>query len=239
MKNKQSLTVSIPAYNEEQTIEKVVKEVLSVLKSIRSISSYELLLVNDGSTDSTPNIINRLAQKNKKIRVIHHKENMGFSGAIVTSLFKPKTDLVFLGPADGQFDYRQMRKFIPEIQYSDVVVAYRIHNVEPWRRKFQSKVYHTLARVFFDIKLKEFTSVTLWRKSILDGIVVTSHPRSNTAQVEIFYKVKKRGARIAEVPIRWRARLGGEPKGRINFSLIYSTLLEMWRLFYCERMVKF
>lgn len=77
MKKKISITISIPTFNEEQTLESVVRKALHVLRSLTE--DYEPLLINNGSIDSTGKIMNRLARKDKHIRVIHHKENMGFN----------------------------------------------------------------------------------------------------------------------------------------------------------------
>ncbi len=235
MKKEISLTISIPAYNEEQTIRMVAKQALNVVKDLTK--NYELLLINDGSTDQTGKIIDLFAKKNSNTRVIHNRINSGFSGVITQSLFSGKKDYVFLGPADGQFDYRQMKKFVEIIGDSDVVTAYRTINAEPLQRKIQSAFYHLLAKFLFDIKLKEFTSVSLWKKSALKKIVVKSHPKSNMALIEIVYKIQKNNGKFTEVPIQWDKRKGGKPKGTINFKLIWLTFHQMLKLFYKERLI--
>lgn len=224
-----SITVAIPAYNEEQTVEHICQQVLKALKNLTK--DYELLLVDDGSTDNTGQIMERLAKRDHRIRVIHHTVNKGFSGAIAKSLFSAKKEFVFLGPADGQFNFAQITKFIRAIKNHDVVVAHRIINPEPLIRKIQSKIYHILAALLFGIRLKEFTTVSLWRTSILKGIRVVSDPKSNTAQIEIVYRVLKKGGKFAQVPIRWHPRRGGKAKGGVNPALILSTLDQIWKLY--------
>lgn len=233
MKLSKSLTISIPAFNEEKTIELVVCEALGVLESITN--KYELFLIDDGSKDKTGQIMDRLADKNKHIKVVHHKKNRGFSAVISEGLFTPQTDLVLLAPADGQFEFSQVKQFADKISKYDAVFGYRITNAEPLSRKFQSFIYHTLGKILFGIKLREFSSIYMWRTSVLDGIDVVSASGSNTAQIEIAFKAQEKGAKFGQVPIRWGVRRGGKAKGVINFRIIYLTLLEIFKIWWTVR----
>lgn len=224
-----SITISIPAFNEQATIESVAKSALSELKKVTL--DYELLLINDGSYDKTGEIISRMAQKNKNIRVIHNKKNTGFTGVITKSLFEAKKDLVFLAPADGQFNFKQFPKFINAIEGYDVVTAYRVKNEEPLSRKFQSRIYHLLSRFLFGIKLKEFSSVSLWKTKVFRGMKIQAQPKSNNALPEIIYKVQKKGFTFNQVPIVWNKRKGGAAKGVPNLALAISTVIEMIKLY--------
>lgn len=225
MKIKESLTISIPAFNEEETLREVAKAALFTLKSLTN--NYELLLVNDGSTDKTGEIMSELAKRNKHVRIITHERNMGFTGAISTSLLNGSKDLVLLAPADGQFNFAELERFVRAIKDYDVVVGYRTKNAEPVLRKIQSFVFYTLGAILLGIRLKGYAQVSLWRNHVLKDIKVFSHPRSNNALVEIVAKSLKKGYRFNEVPITWRKRRGGEPKGRINPTVIFYTILEM------------
>lgn len=224
-----SITVAIPAFNEEETLEKVANEAISAMKKITS--DYELLLVNDGSTDQTAQIMEKLAQKDRHIKIIHHQKNQGFSGAITTCLKNGSKDLIFLGPADGQFAFSKLVDFVKAIEGYDVVLGYRIKNAEPIYRQIQSKVYHLLARIFFGINFKEITTVTLWRKKALDELEVRVDPRSNTALIDFTYQAIQKGYKFNHIPIVWHRRLGGKAKGNINPFLIFSTLTEMVKLY--------
>ena len=233
MKIKKSLTISIPAYNEEETLERVAKEALGALKLLTS--KYQLLLINDGSGDKTSKIMFNLSKRYSHIKVINHKINRGFSAVIAEGLFTPSTELVFLAPADGQFDFRQLKKFVKLIGKYDAVFGYRVQNSENISRKVQSMVYRILGRVLFGIKLKEFSSVYLWRTDILRDIKVVSDSGSNAAQMEIVYKAHEKGAKFGQVPISWGKRKGGKAKGVINLKLIFSTLWEMIKLWWVVR----
>lgn len=230
---KESITISIPAFNEQETIKGVVKEALFVVKSLTD--DYELLLINDGSTDKTGSIMKHLAKGNKHIRIIEHQVNKGFSSVITEGLFNSSKDLVLLAPADGQFDFKYLGKFVKAIQKYDGAIGYRVVNTEPIHRKIQSSIYHSIAKLLFSINLPEFSSVYMWRTSILKDIIISSAPNGNTAQVEIIFKVLQKGGKLNKIPIHWNYRKGGKPKGEINFKLIFLTLKDMWKLFVGSR----
>lgn len=230
MKLKESLTISIPAFNEEKTLEPVVSEALKVLASLTD--KYDLFLINDGSTDQTGKIMDKIAKRNKRVKVVHHKANRGFSAVIKEGLFTPRTDLVLLAPADGQFKFSQVKKFARVISKYDAVFGYRAMNEEDLSRKFQSFIYHILGKVFLGIKLREFSSIYMWRTQFLRKINIVSSPSSNTAQLEIAFKAQEKGAKFGQVPIYWSKRRGGKAKGVINLRLVYFTLSEFFRIWW-------
>ena len=219
-----TLSVVIPAYNEEENIKEVVERAFKEISKI--INNFEIVLVNDGSTDNTGKIINSLA-KRKRIRAVHHKKNKGFSGAMETCFRNAKNELILLAPADGQFDFSQTKKFLDEIKGYDVAVGYRIKNSENFIRKFQSKMFHLLLFLIFGIKLKEISTVSLWRKYVLDTLEITAYPRSVMILPELVYKSIKKNYKFIEVPIGWEERKAGEAKGRVDILLILITIFNM------------
>lgn len=229
-KPRYSITVSIPAFNEEKTLRQVAIEVINEIRKITS--DYQLLLVDDGSVDNTGKIMDYLTKKDKRINVIHHKLNQGFSGAIASSLKNGSKELVFLGPADGQFKYSSLSKFVKAINGVDVVLGYRVKNSENLARKIQSKIFHLLCRIFLGLNFKEITTVSLWRKKVLDEVIIRVDPKSNMALADFIYQAKQKRFKFGEVPINWYHRQGGVSKGKINPLLIFSTFSEMLNLFF-------
>lgn len=224
------ISVTIPAYNEGETIERVSRNALSSVAALTR--KYELLLVDDGSVDETSQLMNKLKKEfRKKINVIHHKKNKGFSGAMKSCYENAKGDFIFLGPADGQFDYSELKLFINEIKDKDIVVAYRIVNQEKLNRKFYSFFFHLLSRTLFGIRLKEFSSCILYTKEVRNSINITADPFSCLFLPEFIYKSIKKGYKIGQVPIHFYKRKGGTQKG-INVRMILKTLLEMTRFWF-------
>lgn len=228
----ESLSVVIPAYNEVETIEVVVKDALSVLKKIKM--GYEIVLVDDGSTDGTGKIIDRLAKRNKFIHARHHKINKGFTGAMKTCFESARKHFIFLAPGDGGFDFEELPKFLRAIKGCDVVTACIIRNEESLKTKLKVLLFHVpftfLCRYLFDIKLREFSSVSMWRQRVFKSINIESEDRSAMFLPELISKALKRNFKFREVQINWHKRKGGEAKGA-KFSVAAITFLAMVKLF--------
>jgi len=227
--SKKSVSITIPAFNEEKTIEKVAGEALAAVSKITR--DYELVLVDDGSIDKTGEIIDGLAKNNKYIKAFHHKKNRGFTGAMKTSIYSAKKHLVFFAPADGQFDFKELRNFIDAIKGYDVAIGYREVREENIIRKFNSWGFHLLCKTLFGIPFKEFSSVILLHRKVIQSIKITSKDRSAMFFPEFLYNAVKKNYRFVEVPIYWHPRRGGRAKGA-EIKTIYNTLKEMIRFWF-------
>lgn len=225
MKTHKKISITIPAYNEEETIKQVVENAISEV--IKITSRYEILLVDDGSTDKTSVIMDGLKKKYAgKIRIVRHVKNKGFTGALKSCYENARGDWIFLGPADGQFNYSELELFVDKISINDIIVAYRILNEETLYRKINSFLFHLLSRILFSIKLKEFSTCMLYSKEVRDSISIQSRTSSALFLPEFFYKALKKGYRIDQVPIHFYKRKGGKQKGS-SPKVIINTLLEM------------
>ncbi len=136
---------------------------------------------------------------------------------------------MFLAPADGQFDFKELAFFVKAINGFDAAIGYRVKNDETFIRKFNSKAFHLLCRVLLNINLKEISSVSMWRKSMLDSLTIDSSQKSAMLLPEVISKAIKKGYKFTEVPIHWHERKGGKSKGA-NPTVIVKTLLEMVQL---------
>lgn len=225
----ESLSIVIPSFNEEKNIERVVKEAIDATAKITK--DYEIVLVNDGSTDKTGKVIDALAKKNKKLRVFHHKKNKGFTGAMKTSLYSAKKNLVFLAPGDGQFDFNQLSKFVDAIRGYDMAIGYKTNSSEGLLRKLSSWAIYYLYRKLFNIPIREISSVFLWRRRVIESIEVVSDDRSAMFLYEFFFKALTKKYKYVEVPITWRNRRSGIAKGR-GLKNIVKTLKGMAKLWF-------
>lgn len=234
MKKVPSLTIAIPAYNEAGSIEKVVNDALAAAKNLAV--DYEILVVDDGSTDGTGALVKKISLISP-ITLISHPKNQGFSGAIKSCYQKATKELVFLLPADGQIHAGDCRLFLTKVNRADAVVGYRKNNPEPWSRRFNSFVFHTVYRTLFGVRLREISTSILWRKKVLDSINITAIPRSALIEPEVVYKAWKQGFRFAQVAIPYYPRTTGKPKGSNPF-MICMTLKELFRLWLQQRILK-
>jgi glycosyltransferase involved in cell wall biosynthesis len=228
-----SISIVIPAYNEEATIVSVVEEARDVLKIITE--AYEVLVVDDGSTDQTGILADEIARADPEhVRVIHHETNKGFAGAIKTCYGNASKDWVFLAPADKQVDLSELKNFVALTDGMDIVVGYRKHRADGWRRELNSYIFHLLCGIFFGIKLKQISTSKLYRRSLLESIPLQAAPSSAMIEPEVIFKAMQRGARMCEVGMNHYPRAAGKPKGT-GVRMIINTFGEMFRLWWVLR----
>lgn len=226
---KESISITIPAFNEEKNIEKVVKEAKDAV--LKLTKDYEIVLVDDGSRDKTGKIIDSLAKKYKHIKVIHHKQNKGFTGAMKSCLYNATKHLVFLAPADGQFNFSQLYKFVEAIRGYDMVIGYKEKHTEGYYRKLSSWAIYTLYQTLFKVSIKEISTVFMWRRRVIESIEIESEDRGAMFLYEFFYKAIKNKFKYTEIPISWHVRHAGVPKGR-GLKNIIKTLEGMLKLWF-------
>lgn len=223
-----SLTISIPAFNEEASIQTVINSALQIGPQVSE--KFELLLVDDGSTDHTYDIMKNAAKQHPTITIVRHAENKGFSGAIKSCYKKARSEWIFLAPADGQVSMDVLPLFISKTKDVDVVVGFRNSNPEPITRKLNSFIFHMMYRLLFGVTLREISTAILWKKKILDQIEITALDRSALIQPEVIYKAWNMGAKFTDVGFRYHSRIGGFPKGG-DPTMIVVTIKEMIRLY--------
>jgi glycosyltransferase involved in cell wall biosynthesis len=224
----ESISIVIPAFNEEATLGSVVDEGREVLRTLTR--DYEVLVVDDGSTDATGAIADRAAHDDPShVSVIHHRKNQGFAGAIKTCYANASKDWVFLAPADKQVDLRELANFVAVIDGADIIVGYRKNRAEPFYRSFNSHAFHLLCRIFFGIKLKQISTSKLYRRTLLQAIPIEASPSSAMVEPEVIFRAMQRGARIREVGMTHYPRAAGKPKGS-GVRMIVRTFVELFRL---------
>jgi glycosyltransferase involved in cell wall biosynthesis len=221
------VTIAMPAFDEAPNVKTVARDALAALDAAGS--DGELLLIDDGSTDGTSALVDEIAARDERVRVIHHPTNRGFSGAMTTALREAHGEWVFLVPADGQIEMTELSRFLAARTDADVVVGVRRHRTERIGRIVLSRAFHRIAKTLFPLPLEEFSSVFLFRKALVDAMPIRSRPRSATFLPEVLYRASARHARLVQLRIDARPRLGGRAKGG-QLSVALLTLVELIRL---------
>lgn len=226
MTNLKSISVVLPAYNEEKNIVIAITNARDVLKSLSD--NYEVILVNDGSSDRTGEVAERLAQEDPShIRVLHHNPNKGYGAALRTGLFNARYEYVFYTDADNQFDIGELSQFLPLMEKHDLAVGYRIKRYDSLMRIFLSWGYNWLVFFLFHIKVRDVDcSFKLFHKYVLDAITIECD--DFFVDTEIIARAAKAGFRIAERGVNHYPRQRG--KTTVRASHIPRTLKTVFRM---------
>lgn len=228
------LSITIPAYDEVECLERAVDEAREVLARLGG--DGEVLVVDDGSRDGTGALADDLAARHANVRAVHHAANRGFSGAMITCFREAAGDAVFLAPADGQIRMAEVERFLALGPAVDIVVGVRDRRADGLERTLLSRGFHTLSRTLFDLPFREFSSAFLFRRSLLASMPFVSAPRSATILPEVLCRARMRGARIETLEVRHLPRVAGRPKGaqlsvalRTGFELLRVAAIVRWQ----------
>src|SRR5215813_10285573 len=194
-----SVSIFFPAFNDECSIVRLVHEALQVLPKITN--DYEVIVVNDGSSDGTATVLDELAKKASYLRVIHHPRNRGYGGALRSGFESATKDLIFYTDGDGQYDVREMANLIPlMIQDVDVVTGYKIRRSDSRHRIVLGAIYKFLARRMFGLPIRDVDcDFRLMRREAIQSVTLTS--TSGVVCTEMVYKLSRAGYHFAETPV--------------------------------------
>jgi glycosyltransferase involved in cell wall biosynthesis len=219
------LSIVLPAHNEEATVKSVTEEVSCVVR--RLDLDYEIILVNDGSTDRTGEIGRELAGHIPHFRLIEHYPNRGYGGSLRAGFAATTKDLIAFFPADKQFVFREIDRLLAEIDRADIVTGYRADRQDNLFRKLNAWGWNVLIRLFFGYLCRDIDcGFKLFRREILDHVSLASN--GAMIDTELLAGARARGYRIAEVPVTHLSRQAGEATGA-NLLVIWSAFRDLVR----------
>lgn len=222
-----SLSIVIPAYNEAENIEALIKDIKSKLNG--HIPGLEVIVVNDGSTDATGEICEKLARASGNgVRTIHHLHNEGYGVALRNGFKAARGELVFFTDADNQFNIAEIMDLLPYAHDYEIVAGYRKKRQDPLLRCWLSRGYNLLANFLLGTKVRDFNcAFKVFHRSLFDQIEINSF--GYLVNAEIFAKALQMGCRIKEVPVSHFPRTKGQSKAGIkNVPFIAAGLLKLW-----------
>ena len=203
----EGISVFFPAYNDEASIAGLVGEALALLPSLTD--DFEVIVVDDGSTDGTAAVLDELARADPRLRVVHHESNRGYGAALRTGFMSATKDLVFYTDGDGQYDVRELLLLRPLLAAEvDIVNGYKVQRADGWQRKAIGAVYNGLAHLLFSIPIRDVDcDFRLIRRRAVEQVELVSS--SGSICVELVHKLHQRGCVFAEVPVQHRPRAHG------------------------------
>jgi glycosyltransferase involved in cell wall biosynthesis len=202
------LSLVLPGYNEEGSIEETVQKCLTTLSLFSD--KYEVIIIDDGSTDKTGEIAERLQAENGAVRVIHNPINLGVGISLLIGFHAAKYELVLHNAMDYPFDLNDLEKILPLFPDSDVVVVARIdRSAHSLYRKLTSIVHYGLIRLLFWVRLSDFNFVQVYKKQVLDAVRVEAQSPSFVT-LELLIKAKDAGFKVSEMKITFYPRKRGQ-----------------------------
>jgi glycosyltransferase involved in cell wall biosynthesis len=216
----------LPAHNEEANIETAVLHSTEVAS--RHCSDHEVIVVDDGSTDATADIVQKLAAHDSRIRLIRHEVNQGYGGALKSGFLAAQMELVFFTDSDNQFDLDELGIFIDLIQSVDVVAGYRIKRRDPFFRRLNARAWNYLVRALFYVPVRDIDcAFKLFRREVFDGLELNSV--GAMVNTELMVKLGRSGYRVVEVGVKHFPRTAGKPQGA-RISVIIRAFAELRRM---------
>jgi len=230
----ESLTIFYPMWNEEETIERAVAaafEAGEALIEAGEIARYDVLIIDDASTDATGRIADAMAAADERISVIHHEVNRKLGGTLKTGFENAKGEIVLYTDADLPFDMAEVSKAVRllRIYEADIVSAYRFDRTgEGARRLVYSYVYNHLIQTVFGLRLRDMNfAFKLMRRSLLDNIELRSE--GSFIDVELLARAQKLGFTIVQFGVDYFPRTRGISTLSSN-AVIFKILREMREL---------
>ncbi len=224
MANK-SITVMVPAYNEEEHLEGSIETILGVLNGL--FDDYEILIFDDCSSDKTGFIADELAKKNKYMTVIHNKRNQGLGYNHRIGAQMSTKDYYCWFPGDNDFSGESIKNLLSHIGDEDILLSYPTNkDVRPLYRRVISESFTRFLNFLFDLKLKWYTGVIVYRTSLLKE--VRRETNSFAYNAEILVQLLKKGCSYREFPVQIKGVRGSNMFKIKNIVGVFTTVVRLY-----------
>jgi len=221
-----SVSVVFPAFNEESNVRKAGETAFSVFS--KYFKDVEVIIVDDGSTDKTKEILQQMAKEFDNFNPVFHPHNIGYGQAINSGFTAAKNELIFFSDSDLQFDLNEVEKLLEWINDYDLVIGYRAQRADPLYRKINAKSWNLLTRILLGLKVKDIDcAFKLFRRKVVEEINLQS--KGAMINTELLASAQRKGMTIKEVAVSHFPRQHGQQTGA-NIKVIIKAFKELFKL---------
>jgi len=222
-----SISVFFPCYNEQDNINRTVERALVVLQKVSA--DFEIIIVDDGSSDATGQIADEIASRDSRVKVVHHPTNLGYGGALQSGFKAATKQLVFYTDGDGQFDIDEMPPLLPLMSQYDIVTCYRLNRQDSLVRKINGWCWTKLVCLLFSMKVRDIDcAFKLYKREIFDNIKMSSS--GALIDAEILARAIRRGYRLTQKGVHHYPRVAGKQSGAGPW-VVLRAFKELFRLY--------
>jgi dolichol-phosphate mannosyltransferase len=218
-----SVSIIIPALNEEEILPRVFFDTLALAKS--KFTDFEIILINDGSIDSTLQVMNSCRQNDPRISVIDNAKNLGFGASYRLGVSQAKGDYIILLCGDGGLPITSLEKLIPYIGSVDIVIPWmkNLKIIKSNGRYLLSRTYTRLLNLFFNLDLHYYNGLSIHKASLIKGLIYSDSGFG--FQAEILIKLIRSGATYVQVGVEGAEEAQQSDALNIkNWFRIFSTI---------------
>jgi len=222
-----SISVFFPCYNEQGNVAKTVKQAVLILEKLGA--DFEVIIVDDGSSDKTGQIADEIANNDERIKVVHHPVNLGYGEALKSGFKAATKELVFYTDGDGQFDISEMPQLLPLMSQFDIVSCFRLNRQDSLLRKINGWFWTQLVCLLFKMRVRDIDcAFKLYKREIFDNIELSS--TGALIDAEILARAVRKGYRITQEGVHHYPRTVGSQTGA-NLRVIFRAFKELFQLY--------
>ena len=222
-----SISIVLPAFNEAENIGASIDHAVSVLERVGV--EFEVIVVDDGSSDETRRIVDGRAQADRRVRCIHHPRNRGYGAALRTGILAGVKELIFFTDADLQFDLAEIVKLLRYADDYDIIAGYRAQRSDPLPRLANAWAWGRLIDLLFDLQVRDIDcAFKVFHRRVFEAVPITSV--GAFVNSEILIRARAAGFRLKQLPVGHYPRQRGNPTGA-NVRVIAKAFGELGRLY--------
>lgn len=229
-----SISICVPAFNEEKTIREAVEDLFKTLSSY--VRNLEIIIVDDGSTDSTPQLAEQIVKEYPQIKIIHHKKNLGIGSCYRNALAQAQGDYFTWFPSDHENSAEQFIQCLPYLRQDTLVTYHHLgYDHRPFLRRRISRIYTWIINKSFHLDLKYYNDLTIFPTSVLRFIPLVTNGFVFFA--ESLIQAIQYGCRVVELQAPLRKRDRGKSK-TFTFLSVIRMINDLLHIFITQRALK-